>query len=259
MPDPSVVNEQAWNAYFKGVRDQMVGSWNRLRDAYLTHQRIRAQLGLQAVMAPGEKFDPGAISEETEQDVLHLQASTILLSKFMDEVVAGTRKISFDKTKNDFFIERLPNDTITVQLNSRGAPRVVELDSSSEVSVDGTVGNPWAAAVIAVVAGLTIYFTTAKVEDTIKSNVEQATMATISTNQTKQIELGATPEEVKANTDAVFEGAKQLERAKGESKQKEGETGIQSTIRTVAWVGLGIAVVALLAKVAPVVVAKEAA
>lgn len=251
MPDPSVVDEQAWNAYFQGVNDQLVGSWNRLRDAYLTHQRIRAQLGLQQVMQPGERFDPGAISEETEQDVLHLQASTLLLSKFMDEVLDGTRQIAFDKAKGDFFIERLSSDTITVQLNARGAPRVVELDSESEVPVDGTVGNPWAAALIAVVAGLTIYFTTAKVEDTIKSNVEQATMATISSNQTRQIELGATPEEVKTNTDAIFEGAKQLERAKGESKKQEGETGVQSTIRTVAWVGLGIAVVALLAKVAP--------
>jgi hypothetical protein len=252
VPDQVPVDDAAWNAYLLGVKDQMVGSWNRLRDAYLTHQRIRAQLGLQQVMQPGEKFDRGALTEETEQDILHLQATVILLSDFMDQAISGNRKLWFDKGQSDFLIEQSPNDTITVQRDARGAMRLVEISTGKEVPVDGAVGNPFAIVAGIAVVAIGVYFTTATICDTVRTSAEEATKQTITTNQTKQLELGATPEQVKANTDAIYEGAAQLERAKGESKQKEGESGLQKTIRTVAYVGLGIAVVALLIKVAPV-------
>lgn len=251
MPDPSVVDEQAWNAYFKGVRDQLDVSWMRLRDAYLTHQKIRAQLGLKQVMEPGEAFDAGAISAETEENVLHLQAVTILLTGFMDDVLAGKRKLWFDEPSRDFRIELLPNDTLTTRTDATGALRLVSVDTLEEVPVTGTVGNPWAIVAGVAVVALGVYFTGSEICDTIRSQAEEATRQTISNNQTEQIKKGASPEQAKALSDSIYEGAKQLEQAKGEAKKKTSESGLAGTIRTVAWVGLGIAGIGLLMRVMP--------
>jgi hypothetical protein len=62
----------------------------------------------------------------------------------------------------------------------------------------------------------------------------------------KQVELvraGATPEQAKAATDAVLQGAAALTKAKGEAAASKPPDDLTSTLKTVAYVGLGIAVI----------------
>lgn len=250
---PEDVDLQAWDAYFRGVRNQLVESWNDARTAYLTMRQVKESFGLPVVLSPeaAASGEPGWTPGD-EQRILETQAIVELLTEWMDDALEkNTRRIAYDPAQG-FVIEQLPSDTLRV-VQQGGGVSILDLQGNP-VPVTGTVGALPALAVVAIVgvAVVGVYFTVDAICDVIESTAEQETMRTLGDQHAKLVASGkATPEQAKKMTEAIYSGAKELTVAKGQAAAAEGSSGVQSTVRTVAWVALGITGLFFLAKVLP--------
>lgn len=254
-PEDDVVDMKAWGTYLVNLRDSTVNSWNEARDAYLTHKKVRELFGLPHIVSGGEGSDPNALTESENQIYLDLAAVNDFLARIMDEALAGKRRIFYLKEQNDLVIEALDTDTMVAEMREG---RVVLVDRSGQpVPVSGTIGLApivWVAGAAAVVAvAASYYFTTDSNNQLAKVKEEEKTKRDMVDQQAKAVEAGATPEEAKKMVDAVLLGSAELKRAAAEeetAKTGAGE-GIQDTVKTVMWVGLGIGVLYFLARVIP--------
>lgn len=245
-----LVDDAAWTAYLDGARASMVASWNRARDAYLTLKRVRETLGLPFVSQPGEAVpDPNALSPADDQEFLYLNAVVGLLSEWAEEAVDGKRKGFFDGTSGKLQIESLPSDTMRIEEGPGGRPVIVDMQGTP---VPGSIAGWQIVAGLAAVAvaGVALYFTADRMAKALETNAEQKTMDTIVQKQAELVQSGkATPEEAQALVSSIFEGARDLKKAKAE--EKETKSGWQQTITTVAWIGFGIAGLIFTAKILP--------
>lgn len=246
-----LVDDAAWSAYLDGARASMVASWNRARDAYLTLKRVRETLGLPFVSQPGEAAsDPNALSPADDQEFVYLNGVVGLLSQWAEDAVDGKRKGFFDGGK--LMIEALPTDTMKIEEGPGGRPVIVDIQTGDPVPVQGTIAGWQIVAGLAAVAvaGVALYFTADRMAKALETNAEQKTMDTIVQKQAELVQSGkATPEEAQALVSSIFEGARDLKKAK--SEEKETKSGWQQTITTVAWIGLGIAGLVFTAKILP--------
>lgn len=245
-----VVDGAAWTAYLKAGRDSMVASWNQARDAYLALKKVRASFGHPLVeLTPEGERPPGALSEEEDTEFLYLNGVVGLLSKWADEAIAGKRKGFFES--GELMIEALPEDTMRMIPGPNGRPVIVDMDGNA-VPVTGTIGN-WVivagALAATAVAGVALYFAADRMADGMKNVAESRMSETIAREQTRQLELGADPEQVQKLSQGIYAGAAELKKASAE--EKETKTGWQQTITTVAWIGFGIAAVLVAGKIVP--------
>lgn len=253
--------DSAWTDYFISLRNRMVDSWNATRVAYLGLQRVREAFGLPLIVGVSEGADPNALSEAENQVILELAATNDYLTKLMDDVLAGTRRVFYVNAQadtNDFAIEALPTDNTFV--NERNGRTVLVDPSGSVIPVSGTLGNPivWGGIVagVAVAAMAAYYYTNDSNNQVAKVQLEEKGKQELAKQSAAMVSSGkATPEEAKKIVDAILLGSAELKRAGVQAdKEKEGE-GIQSTIKTVMWAALGVGVLYALAKVVPPLVA----
>lgn len=250
------VDMAVWAAYLTNLRDNMVVSWNEARDAYLTHKRVREIFGLPHVVPGGEGSDPNALTESENQIYLELAAANEYLARIMDEALAGQRNIVYVAEQQDFAIEVLDTDTIVAEKRG-GNVILVDRSSRQPVPVSGTIGIApiiWGIGAGVVVAAMAAwYFAVDSNNQLAKVKEEEKTKRDLVQQQAKMVQGGATPAEAKKMVDAVLLGSAELKRAAAEEEQakKGAGEGIQDTIKTAMWVGLGIGALYFLARVIP--------
>lgn len=250
---PEDVNTQAWEAYIRSIRNQMVNSWNEARAAYLTLQKVRESFGLPLITPAGEAVEEqGALNARQNQVFLDLAAAADFLAKVADDVLAGKRQVGYDSA-DGMVIELLPEDTMKAATVD-GRLRLVNVSDGAPVPVTGTISAVpilvWAG--MAAVTALALYYVVDSNSQTMKAVAQVKMLETVSSQNAELVASGkATPEQAAKMTSAVFAGATALETAKGAARESESESGIQGTVRTVMWVALGIGVLYFAAKVIP--------
>jgi hypothetical protein len=243
LGDISDFKPAAWESFLSWLKNQLQGSWNRAVQARALLKKVREDLNLPFIVdGPGEAGAPGAWNTDFDKNVLELQAIVVILTKAADEAIAGKRKLVFSPDQKDVGVELLPSDTFRVAINAQGRPVVVDVKSGDQVTqFEGTIGVAVPIIVAAiVVVGLVAYAVTEKICTTVENTARSKMIETIKIEGAKLIEgKKATPEQVTAWDKALLEGAASITKAEG-AKAKE-ESQWSSTVRTVAWVGLGIA------------------
>jgi hypothetical protein len=253
---PEDVDQAAWAAYLRNLRDGVASSWNTVRAAYQKLERVRSSFGLPLLARPGEASSPGALTPGEQQDFFDVGATSHLLVTWMDEVLADKRKVG--RNNGELVIESLPGDQVRIVLQA-GRPRIVSASTGQPVPVTpvdgalpGQLGYVAWVAVAAVAVAVAAYLINQEQCETEVRVAEQKTMETIATKQSELVQSGkATPEQAKKMTDAIYQGAASVEQARGEAKEREGESGLQKTVRTLAWVSLGIGAVYLATRIIP--------
>lgn len=266
---PEDADLQAWETYLRSIRDQMVSSWNDARDAYLTLKKVRESFGLPFIARGEGAMDQareGALTEIEDKRFIDTGGAVKFLAQVADDALAGRRKVAY-APDTGMVIELLPDDAIRVD-RVNGDPRIVDAKTGQPVNVEGDMESGALGALpaiawglgIAVVAAVAVYFTADAVCNTIKDTAQQRTTRTVAKQQYELVKSGkATPEEAKKMTDAIYLGSAAVERSKGAAKKEEGETGIQSTARTLAYAGVAIAGIIALALIVPTLVARGGA
>lgn len=258
-----IEDTSAWVAYIKGMRNIVSDSWDAALLAYRTHKQVRETLDLPNVVQPGEAGVRGALTPTEEQEFLEVGALVQTLVQIADDALANKRRVFYVESLNDLAFEQVQGDTSRVE--SRGG-RLVVVDPATGVPipVSGTLGLPpiaWAGIAGAAVAALGIqYFIAKEVCEAAQTLAEQRTMQTVVEKQAEMVASGkATPEEAKRMTDAVFQGAKELEQAKTVGKETEGETisTIERGVKLAVWGAVGLGVIYLLVRVVPPIIEAE--
>lgn len=255
----------AWGAYITALRGSLQMSWAGARGAYLTLKKVRADLGMSFIAPPvgeGGTPDNGAWSDSLEDNMLDLQAMVKVTDDAFGDVLAQKRKLLYDAASNDWAVEGLPGDLVRVKLNQAGQLSLADA-TNQQIHVGGTIGLApilIAAAVgAAAISGAVTFVAAAivikKTCETIQAIAEEKTLQTALTKQAELVQSGkATPAEAAALTKSVFDGAASVNESKAkleEAKSKPNADGLGNTIKTVAYVGLGIGVIYLLAKLIP--------
>ena len=249
----------AWGAYFEGLRVKLASSKSSAVAAYNTLKQVRQDLGLPFSTAKsGEGYaDLGAWPEDYEQQAVDVLAMTKICLGAADDVLSSKRKLLWDDKTGDFAIEGFASDPLRLVYGSKG--QVVLVDSSNnETHGTGQVGLAPIAILglgaLAVVQGIGIYLIVDKALDTLQVIAEQKTQKTLAEVAKKHADLvaqnKATPAEVALLNTSVYKGAAGLQSEMGASKRNEKETSdIAKAVTTIAWVGLGVGVLYVVAQV----------
>lgn len=232
----------AWEAYIRAVRDNLNAAFTRATNARNTLKRTRERLGLpfMAEQSGEGQIPAGAWNEGLDQDLLRAGSMVATLTRFADESIAGTRRFGYDQDEELAF-ERLDGDFSRVEMRG-GQPVEIENATNAPVRVTGTVGvlPPIVLGIVIVAAIVTTYFAVEQVCETVEHVAESKQIETLSTNGATLIKSGkATPEQVKALTDSIYEGAAQVHEARALEETK-GKSEIPQTIRTVGYIALGL-------------------
>lgn len=257
LAGPEEANNQAWIDYLKAVRDDLNLSWEEAKSAYLTLRRVREMLGMPFMSGGGEgpKGSPDAWSPQLEQLIIDTQAFVTFMNTWADQAIAGERKIAYDPGKG-LYLELLPTDKEKIVEDANQMVSLVDATTGDPIDITGTVGVApavaWAAVAGTAVIAVASYFTVKVACETLESMAEQKTMRTIADKQAALVAAGqATPEQAQKMTDAIYDGAKELTRAKAEVKKEDAQSGLSSTIVTVGYIALGVAGIYLLSRVIP--------
>lgn len=255
--EASPPNAQAWGSYIEGLRNRVVNSWADAKGAYLALKYARETLGLPFVTGGGEAEDPGALTEGQNQLFLDLGAAGDYLIRYADEALAGKRTVGWVEGEGDLGFEALPSDTVKVKIfNSRTV--VVDKNTGQPVPVSGSLsGVPvlvWVGFAAAVVAIGATYLINADNNETARVLAEKKFHQTVTNAEKAAIDAGATPEEAAKIGQSIFQGATQLKKAEAAKVKEEKKPGEwPATIKTVAWIGLGIASLYVAGRLIPVI------
>ena len=245
----------AWGAYVEALRDQILVSKAGAISAYNTLKQVRSNLGLPFMSSAGGEggSDLGAWSSEYEQQAVDIIAMSKVFVDGVNDALAGKRKLMWDDQVKDYAIEGFPGES-RLQYDANGAPVLVDAAGYPE-HAKGQVGNPVVFGVIAglaVVQSVGIGFLVYKAFETFQVVAQQKTERTVAEATKKNAELVekglATPAEAKALNDSIYKGATDLRKAATEPKAKETDA-IASAVKTIAWVGLGVGVLYVVAQV----------
>jgi hypothetical protein len=234
-------NVAAWQAYVLALRDDLGASFARASAARKSLQSTRERLGLPFIVDPGEgAVRTGAWDSGLEQNFKELGSMVATLTRFANEAIEGKRKLGFDG-QDQLAFERNEGDFSRVEVQNNGRPVEIENATNQPVRVTGTVGvlPPLVIGIIAVAAAITTYFVVAEVCETVENVIESKQIETVSMQQTEQLKSGATPEQVKALTDSIYEGAATVHEARA-AEATAGRSEIPQTIRTVGFIALGL-------------------
>lgn len=243
LGDIGDVNTAAWEKFIVSQNASLQAAWQEALAARNSLKKVREALGLPFIVnAPGEAGAAGAWNDDFEKNTLEVQAMVTFLNNVTNEAVAGKRALVFNSQTDDMGLELLPTDTLRMAVSQQGRPVMVNVQTGQPVTeFSGTLNALPAVAIvgIVVVAGIVVWASTEAVCDTVKTVAREKTVQTIRTSGAKLIEEGkATPEQVTAMDKGLFEG--QASVVKAEAELKEAEDQWPKTLRTVAWVGLGL-------------------
>lgn len=245
----------AWGAYLGALRDKIQSSKASAVSAYNTLKQVRENLGLPFFGGGGENPDLGAWSQDLEQQAVDILEMSKICVSAADDAIAGKRKLIWDDKVEDFAVEGFPSDKLRIQYDGSGTPVLVD-GAGYPQHASGQVGFPpivfGAIAVGAVVQAVGIYLIVDKALDTIQVVANQKTEKTVAEATKKHADLvaqgKATPAEAEALNNSIYKGATDLRKAATEPKAKQ-TADIADAVKTLAWVGLGIGVLYVVAQV----------
>jgi hypothetical protein len=231
----------AWEQYIAALRDDVSDAFKRASDARATLKRVRERLGLPFFAEQsGEGQSPlGAWGADLDQQFLEVGSMVATLTRFADDAIAGRRRLGTD-AQGALGLERLEGDATRIEIRG-GRPVEIENATNQPIRVTGTVSALPAivVGVIVVASVIAAYFAVTEVCETIEKVAEQKTIETVKVEQTKQLAAGATPEQVKALTDSIYDGAADVHKARA-VEAGAGKSEIPQTIRTVGFIALGL-------------------
>lgn len=254
--DPTL---DAWSNLIAALRDSTQQSWNATRASYFGLKKVREDLGLPWMASPSGEANQniGAWAPDLDQQAVDLEYMNKILIEVANQVLQNKRKLIWDPALKDFVIERLAGDPYRVELQN-GQPVLVLNATNAVDHPPGTVGIlPLliGAGALAVVQGLAVYAVIKDVNATLRSIAEQKTMQTLSNNQVKMIEKGATPEQATAATKAVTDGAAAIKAQEVELEKAKGQSGgvgqWTEFIKVGGLIALGLGVLYLVAQIVP--------
>lgn len=250
---------EAWGAYIAALRDKLVSSRSSAISAYNTLKQVRKTAGLPFSTAQfGEDYsDQGAWSADYEAQAVDILAMTKVCVDAANDALSGKRKLLWDDKIADFAIEGFKTDSLRLVYGSQG--QVVIVDSSgAETHVAGQVGIAPIAILgigaLAVVQGVGIYLIVDKALDTMQvvaNQKTQRTLAEVAKTNSEAVKAGkmTAAQAEKLNT-SIYQGAAQLQKEQSEAGRRKEETSdITSAVKTLAWVGLGVGVLYVVAQV----------
>lgn len=257
---PVTADPAAWGAYLASLRDSVQTSWSKAREAYFTLKKVREDLGLPFKASPtGESPAYGmsseaAWSDSLEQNAVDIQAMVKVCVDAANDAIAGKRKLVWNDKIGEFVIEGLSGDTYQIKRNSEGVPLLYAADGK-QAHASGTIGLPQVIVGLAigatVVQGLTIYFGVKKLCETLENVSSDKTIRTVMETQAEMIKGGASPEQAKAATEAVFQGAAAVTKAKGEAAANKPPDDWASTLKTLGYLAFGAAVIYAIIRLVP--------
>ena len=206
----------AWYEYLLARKKRLDAAWTEAKASYKSLRQVRADLHLQFIDAA----DPNAWTAELDQDAVDLQYGVLLLLSAADDVLAGRRKVGWDASRNEFFVERLPIDKI--KIDTRAAPVdpitgvtrsgrnvLVTIDTGADTRMSGTVSGA-----ITLGTGLSDLaffsaFITAESEATRLGTIaDQKTLGTLASYRQGMVTTGFTEEQSNLFAHAISDGAK---------------------------------------------------
>ncbi|GMV18006.1 MAG: hypothetical protein AMXMBFR56_62300 [Polyangiaceae bacterium] len=244
----------AWGAYLGALRDKIQSSKASAISAYNTLKQVRENLGLPFFGGGGENPDLGAWSQDLEQQAVDILEMSKICVSAADDAIAGKRKLIWDDKVEDFAVEGFPSDKLRIQYDGSGTPVLVD-GAGYPQHASGQVGFPpivfGAIAIGAIVQAVGIYLIVDKALDTIQVVANQKTEKTVAEAAKKHADLvaqnKATPAEALALDKALYGGSTELRKAGTEPKAKQ-TADIADAVKTLAWVGLGIGVLYVVAQ-----------
>jgi hypothetical protein len=244
LGDIGDINPAAWEKYILGQNGSLQAAWDRALTARNQLKKVREDLGLPFIVnTAGEGSVNGAWNDDFEKNMLELKAMVTFLDQVTNEAVAGKRALVFNNQTKDFGLQLLPTDTLRIAQTQQGRPVLVNVETGQPITeFSGTVGAvpPVVIIGVVVVAAVAIWAVAEEVCDTVKTAAREKTTQTIRETGVKLIEEGkATPEQVATMDKALLDGTANVIRAGGEASEQSSQ--IPKTIRTVAWVALGVA------------------
>lgn len=245
----ATIDQKAWNDYFAAMQSAVKGAWGQAVASYKGLEKTRATLGLPMIgqTSPEGIPDAGGWSQGLDQEIANLQAMVTIVEGALSDAISGKRQVAHLGNGN-IAIAALPEDKVIISEDGGGpylsTPSGVEIQAKK-----GSVGLPWVPVLVAgsVVTIAQVYLIT-KAVDSVTVMAQEKTTRTIAERDERLIKSGkVTPEEVTALTKATYEGAASVKKAQAEASPASDlvKVGDQftKTITTVAWIGLGAAVI----------------
>lgn len=206
--------------------------WHEVDTAYAAMQVHRQDAGIPLV---GGKW-----TESHEQRYRALGTIVYTVISYAEEVQEGTRGLAKD-AQDALSIIGLSNE---VKVFADGDALVVESPQQQPQRV-GVAAWPSLPIAVAVVAGIAlIVYLGVRICDTLKGQAEQAVASDIEARETQLIAAGVDPAEAHRMSQARYKILTELTVARAQADAASGTSSIEKTIHTVAWAGLGIAIIA---------------
>lgn len=256
-PDP-YGSPEAWASYLSSLRQALQVASSKAVQSYQTLRQVRKDLGLPFMAPGGESQDLGAWTPNLEQEALDVFAMAKVFSDGVSDVLEGKRKLVWRENLQDFAIEGFSSDPLRIEYAPSGAPELVDA-LGAQTHVPGQIGVAPLVIVAAVgglslVTGIAVGVLVYQGLRTIEVVAEQKTQRTLAETAGKNSDLvaqnKATPEQAAKLNQSLYSGAAEWQKAAGESKRDDKGTGdIASAVKTLAWVGLGVGVLYVVAQV----------
>lgn len=257
-PAASFGSLEAWASYVQSLRDKISASKQAAVSAYNTLKQVRQDLGLPFSTAQSSEgyADTGAWPEDYEQQAVDVGAMAKVCIEASDDVLSGKRKLLWDDKVEDFAIEGFASDPLRLIYGGQGQPVLVNA-SGAEAHVQGQVGIAPIAILgigtLAVVQGVGIYLLVDKALDTLQVVANQKTQKTLAEAAKKHADLvaqgKATSDEAVELNNSIYKGSAALQKEQSEAGRRKEETSdITSAVKTIAWVGLGVGVLYVVAQ-----------
>jgi hypothetical protein len=242
-PAPDSATERTWRDQLVAKITGMILDWRETKIAYSTMVAARGAFGLPVV-------DGASWTQAQDDEYTLLDYVVHTLANYVGEVSADVRKVAYDTFGDQVVMLGDPGD---IQLSAaNGVLTISAAGKTAAVDPGGFTGVAWPVVVI-VVAGVAAHIVlvisiSTVIRDYIKRLTQKDALAHEEAVASQIIANGGDP--VVAHQTATQQTNDQLAalaakaRADAEADDKGGLGQVASTVRTVAWVALGVVLVA---------------
>lgn len=240
-PPPDEATEKTWAGDLLARISGMILDWKETRIAYNTFVAERGAFGIPVIGADWTQ------AQDDQYNLINYVVYTI--AEYASEVDEGVRKVAYD-TFGDQVV--MLGDAGDIQLSAKDGVLSVKIgDKSASIDPSGFVGVAWPVVVI-VVAGVAAHIVlviqiSTVIRDYIKKLIQKDTYEHEEKIASDIIAKGGDPATAhKIATQATNDQLSALAakaRADAEADEKGGMGQLASTIKTVAWVALGVAII----------------
>jgi len=206
--------------------------WHEVNTAYEAMQVHRQDAGMPVV--------GGQWTESHEQKYRALGTIVYTVIAYAEEVQEGTRGLARD-AQDALSIIGLSNE---VTVFADGDALVIDSPQQPTQRV-GVAAWPSIPIAVAVVAGIAlIVYLGVRICDTLKGQAEQAVAADIEARESQLVAAGMDPAEAHRMSQNRYKILTELTAARAKADASSGTSSIEKTVHSVAWAGLGIAIIA---------------